>query len=116
MWSKQLISALVSFHIALVSCTTFTGQTIMKSDEDSFIRPQGVLPNLADLLTLQTQSSIYYSYARDTDISKRFTEHDSGGITLFVPTNKAVQALARKPYVLVVRATKGNTLKLMFLS
>lgn len=97
MWSKRLIAALSSFHIAIVSCTTFAGQTIMKSDEDSFIRPQGVLPNLADLLTIQTQSSIYYSYARDTDISKRFTEDNSNGITLFVPTNKAVQALARKP-------------------
>lgn len=66
------------------------------------VRPAGNLPTLADLLTLEGRASIFYSYARETDMSARFVraEGEGEGTTVFVPTNKAVQALARKPYVL----------------
>lgn len=67
------------------------------------VRPAGNLPTLADLLTLEGRASIFYSYARETDMSARFVraEGEGEGTTVFVPTNKAVQALARKPYVLL---------------
>lgn len=97
MWFKHLTIAFCLFTGVLVSCTTSGDQIIMKTDDDSFIRSQGVLPNLADLLTLQTHASIYYSYARDTEISMQFVKENTDGLTIFVPTNKAVQTLPRKP-------------------
>jgi hypothetical protein len=56
-------------------------------------------PTLADLLTLEPSTSIFYSYARELTSSNMFFDSDIGPITLFVPTNKAVMALSRKPYV-----------------
>jgi hypothetical protein len=53
-------------------------------------------PTLADLLTIETSASIYYSYARETDLSRMFSS-DCAWFTMLVPTNKAVMALARKP-------------------
>ncbi|CAA7264938.1 unnamed protein product [Cyclocybe aegerita] len=54
-------------------------------------------PTLADLLTIEPSASIFYSYAREIELSQLFSDKDSK-ITLFVPTNKAVMALARKPH------------------
>ncbi|KAK7442458.1 hypothetical protein VKT23_016055 [Stygiomarasmius scandens] len=54
-------------------------------------------PTLTDLLTIESSASIFYSYARDVEASKLFSD-DSAKLTLFVPTNKAVMALARKPH------------------
>ncbi|KAH9897673.1 hypothetical protein C8Q73DRAFT_682121 [Cubamyces lactineus] len=54
-------------------------------------------PSLADLLTIETSASIFYSYARETELSKLFTDKDAR-TTLLVPTNKAVIALPRKPH------------------
>lgn len=68
-------------------------------DMASFERPEGSLPTLADLLTLETRGSIFYSYARETDLSSRFFDSVPDGTTVFVPTNKAVMALSRKPWV-----------------
>ena len=53
-------------------------------------------PTLADLLTIEPSASIFYSYARELELSARFAD-DRVRYTLFVPTNKAVMALARKP-------------------
>ncbi|KAG6852218.1 hypothetical protein C0991_001896 [Blastosporella zonata] len=54
-------------------------------------------PTLADLLTIESSASIFYSYARELELSQKFA--DSGAkLTVFVPTNKAVMALARKPH------------------
>ena len=77
-----------------------TEQTVLTPDNlDEFVRPAGNLPRLADLLTLESRLSIFYSYARETDMSALFTQvvDEEDGTTVFVPTNKAVQALARKP-------------------
>ncbi|KAI5118576.1 hypothetical protein M0805_004192 [Coniferiporia weirii] len=52
---------------------------------------------LSDVLTIQNSVSIFYSYARDTSISK-LLEDKNALITVFAPTNKAVIALARKPH------------------
>ena len=56
-------------------------------------------PTLADLLTIESSASIFYTYARETELSFKLTDENSR-LTVFVPTNKAVMALARKPYVL----------------
>lgn len=58
--------------------------------------PQTHRPTLADLLTIETSASIFYSYAREIELSRIF-EDESMKTTVFVPTNKAVMALARKP-------------------
>ncbi|KAF8515777.1 hypothetical protein BU17DRAFT_67706 [Hysterangium stoloniferum] len=72
-------------------------QVIFGSDsQDSLVR-QGNLPTLADLLTLETRASIFYSYAREVDTSERFSDNGDA-LTMFVPTNKAVMALGRKPH------------------
>ncbi|KAI0828812.1 hypothetical protein BC628DRAFT_1337427 [Trametes gibbosa] len=54
-------------------------------------------PSLADLLTIESSTSIFYSYARETELSKLFADKDAKS-TLLVPTNKAVIALPRKPH------------------
>ncbi|KAG6845565.1 hypothetical protein H0H87_007243 [Tephrocybe sp. NHM501043] len=54
-------------------------------------------PSLADLLTIEPSASIFYSYARELELSAKFAD-SSSKLTLFVPTNKAVMALARKPH------------------
>ena len=53
-------------------------------------------PTLADLLTIEPSASIFYSYARELELSSIFSE-SSLKVSLFVPTNKAVMALSRKP-------------------
>ncbi|EIM92422.1 uncharacterized protein STEHIDRAFT_117441 [Stereum hirsutum FP-91666 SS1] len=52
---------------------------------------------LSDLLTIEHSASIFFSYARETQLSQLFQDKDAG-TTLLVPTNKAVMALARKPH------------------
>ncbi|KIP04319.1 hypothetical protein PHLGIDRAFT_76100 [Phlebiopsis gigantea 11061_1 CR5-6] len=54
-------------------------------------------PTLADLLTIEPPASIFFSYARELELSRAFADRDSR-MTLLVPTNKAVMALARKPH------------------
>jgi hypothetical protein len=55
-------------------------------------------PSLADLLTIESSASIFYSYARELELSSQFNEtEDETKWTLLVPTNKAVMALSRKP-------------------
>jgi hypothetical protein len=55
-----------------------------------------VRPTLFDLLTIEPRTSIFFSYARELELSRLFVNEDSN-VTLLVPTNKAVMALARKP-------------------
>jgi hypothetical protein len=53
-------------------------------------------PTLFDLLTIEPSTSIFFSYARELELSRLFVDVDSK-LTLLVPTNRAVMALARKP-------------------
>jgi len=53
-------------------------------------------PTLFDLLTIEPSSSIFFSYARELQLSRLFVEVGAN-LTVLVPTNKAVMALARKP-------------------
>jgi len=52
---------------------------------------------LFDLLTIEPGASIFFSYARELELSRLFVDGNSN-LTLLVPTNKAVMALARKPH------------------
>ncbi|KZT43863.1 hypothetical protein SISSUDRAFT_1057392 [Sistotremastrum suecicum HHB10207 ss-3] len=52
---------------------------------------------LADILTIERSASIFYSYARETDISLQLVD-ESRSLTIFAPTNRAVVALPRKPH------------------
>ncbi|KAF8480979.1 hypothetical protein DFH94DRAFT_630204 [Russula ochroleuca] len=56
-----------------------------------------VRPTLFDLLTIEPGTSIFFSYARELELSRLFVNVDSN-LTLLVPTNNAVMALARKPH------------------
>ena len=59
--------------------------------------PQTTLkPTLSDLLTIEPSVSIFYSYARELELSARFSDKDEK-LTIFAPINKAVMALPRKP-------------------
>ena len=66
-----------------------------QQDYTPLITPQ---PTLADLLTIEPSASIFYSYARELELSSIFSE-PSAKVSLFVPTNKAIMALSRKPWV-----------------
>lgn len=65
--------------------------------ESTFIPLTKPQPSLADLLTIEPSASIFYSYARELELSAKFDDA-SVRYTIFVPTNKAVMALARKPH------------------
>ncbi|KAM5539982.1 hypothetical protein V8D89_006485 [Ganoderma adspersum] len=54
-------------------------------------------PSLADLLTIESTASIFFSYARELEISQIFSDSNARS-TVLVPTNKAVVALPRKPH------------------
>ncbi|KAH8991988.1 hypothetical protein EDB92DRAFT_1934907 [Lactarius akahatsu] len=72
-------------------------------------RPSNALPTLFDLLTIEPTTSIFFSYARELELSRLLLDLDSK-ITVLVPTNKAVMALARKPHQDSV--PRDNTIKL----
>ncbi|KAL5494634.1 hypothetical protein ACEPAI_95 [Sanghuangporus weigelae] len=52
---------------------------------------------LSDVLTVHTSASIFFSYARETQVGELFKAGDAR-VTVFAPTNKAVMALSRKPH------------------
>jgi hypothetical protein len=101
------ISALVAissaqFVIPQVILDQSPGQqqvTVMGDDTSNFT-PR--VPVLSDELSLEPQASIFFSYARESAKLSGILEGvgEYGGrqqYTVFVPTNKAVMALARKP-------------------
>jgi len=66
-------------------------------------------PTLFDLLTIEPSSSIFFSYARELQLSRLFVKVDAN-LTVLVPTNKAVMALTRKPHQ--VPDSTDDTIKL----
>jgi hypothetical protein len=69
-------------------------------DYDDFIRA----PRLSDVMTLEPQASIFFSYARESAKLSGILSGEVGGedgkkYTVFAPMNRAVMALPRKPYV-----------------
>lgn len=72
-------------------------QSVLSAIPMDFGRPSTThIPTLFDLLTIEPTTSIFFSYARELELSRLLVNLDSN-ITLLVPTNKAVMALARKP-------------------
>ena len=69
-------------------------------DYGDFVRA----PRLSDVMTLEPQASIFFSYARESAkvsgiLSGEVENEDGKKYTVFVPMNRAVMALPRKPYV-----------------
>ena len=67
---------------------------------DDFVRA----PMLSDVMTLEPQASIFFSYARESAklsgiLSGEAESGDGKKYTVFAPMNRAVMALPRKPYV-----------------
>ena len=98
----QLLSL---FALPFFAAASMSEQMVLPSPNDNPREPfvpvtYSEKPCLADLLTIESSASIFYSYARETELSKLFTDKDAH-TTLLVPTNKAVIALPRKPYVLL---------------
>jgi len=91
----QYLSIAFSSLISLVSASTGE-QILMGFAHDSFVPEKHTQPTLADLLTIEQSASIFYSYARELELSKMFNDNTIKA-TIFVPTNKAVMALVRKP-------------------
>ena len=86
------------FFVPAMSSASADDQIVMSAglgqpDYTPLITPQ---PTLADLLTIEPSASIFYSYARELELSSIFSE-PSAKVSLFVPTNKAIMALSRKP-------------------
>lgn len=94
----QLLTFLICPIITLASYAEqiLITPTDITSQESATIPALTDMPTLADLLTIDPSVSIFYSYAREVELSKIFTDEKARN-TLLVPTNKAVMALARKP-------------------
>jgi uncharacterized surface protein with fasciclin (FAS1) repeats len=86
------------FYSAYSANASRGDQTPMNAEAASadYVPPKHAKPSLADLLTIESSASIFYTYARETELSSKLTDEHSR-LTIFVPTNKAVMALARKP-------------------
>src|ERR1700678_2144672 len=97
----MLLPLLLSLYFfSTMSSTEADDQFVMNSglgqqDYTPLTTPQ---PTLADLLTIEPSASIFYSYARELEMSAMFSKPCTR-VSLFVPTNKAVMALSRKPSV-----------------
>lgn len=87
-----LISVTIGLHAAAAA-----DQIVLPNVPMDDNRPaSSVRPTLFDLLTIEPGTSIFFSYARELELSRLFVNVNSN-ITLLVPTNNAVMALARKP-------------------
>ena len=94
----HVLPLLLSLFFLPMSSADADDQIVMSAglrepDYKPLITPQ---PTLADLLTIEPSASIFYSYARELELCSIFSE-PSTKVSLFVPTNKAIMALSRKP-------------------
>ena len=87
-----LISLTLGIHAVAAADQIVLPNTPMHDNQPA----SNVRPTLFDLLTIESGSSIFFSYARELELSRLFVDADAK-LTLLVPTNKAVMALARKP-------------------
>lgn len=88
-----LISLTLGIHAAAAADQIVFPHTPMGNNQPA----SNVRPTLFDLLTIESGSSIFFSYARELELSRLFVDADAK-LTLLVPTNKAVMALAKKPH------------------
>ncbi|KAF5384865.1 hypothetical protein D9615_000925 [Tricholomella constricta] len=92
------LQLLALLSLPLLSFASEEQQIPMNNDVNTDYTPlTHSKPTLADLLTIEPSVSIFYSYARELELSTIF-EDSRIKSTLFVPTNKAVMSLARKPH------------------
>ncbi|KAF8079334.1 hypothetical protein FPV67DRAFT_111346 [Lyophyllum atratum] len=90
----QLLALLAA---PLLSFASQEQQIPMSNNPSDYSPTTHTKPTLADLLTIEPTASIFYSYAREIQLSSIFVDPRVNS-TVFVPTNKAVMALARKPH------------------
>ncbi|KAJ3519284.1 hypothetical protein NMY22_g13279 [Coprinellus aureogranulatus] len=83
--------------VLAVSVLSWANQVPMVEPDTPYVPAISAKPSLADLLTIESSTSIFYSYARELELSQGLSNKDMK-LTLFAPTNKAVMALARKPH------------------
>jgi hypothetical protein len=91
----QIFAALLAL-MQPTSCSTYATDQLVISETSDDLPFSTFKPTLADLLTIEPSASIFFSYAREVEAGKLFDDKQSM-ITVLVPTNKAVMALARKP-------------------
>lgn len=93
---SALLSGLSSFtHEAIMDDSpAIQSPLVGQSGSGSFVAEDGLM--LSDFLTKENSLSIFYTYARETQLGQLF-ESQGSRITVFAPTNKAVMALPRKP-------------------
>ena len=86
------------FFLPTLSSASTDDQIVMNSGPgQADYTPQTTSqPTLADLLTIEPSASIFYSYARELELSSMFSD-PRARVSLLVPTNKAIMALSRKP-------------------
>jgi len=93
---QRITTQLLSCCIAIAYASQDTQQVM--NDPHLSVSPQTTSkPTLADLLTIDSSLSIFYSYAREIELSSIFSDQKAKN-TVLVPTNKAVMALSRKPH------------------
>lgn len=90
MFYSQLTAVLL---LPLLASALVNEQVVMgKAQTNLFHSTQ----TLADFLTIEPTASIFYDYARGTDLGNKLSDKSSM-ITVLVPNNKAVMKLAKKP-------------------
>ncbi|KAH9176918.1 hypothetical protein EDB89DRAFT_1937172 [Lactarius sanguifluus] len=90
------LTLLVSINLGIHPAAA-VDQLVIPAIPMDYARPSKAVPTLFDLLTIEPTTSIFFSYARELELSRLLLDLDSK-ITVLVPTNKAVMALARKPH------------------
>ena len=90
------------FFFPVMSSASADDQIIMNSGlcQPDYTPATTSQPTLTDLLTIEPSASIFYSYARELELSSIFSE-TSAKVSIFVPTNKAIMSLSRKPWVFI---------------
>jgi hypothetical protein len=94
---RGLVLSLRIITLAAFARAQYSDQIVM---DDPVVPMTRLQPSLADLLTVDQSVSIFYSYLRETEVSKALNDVQ-GSMTVFAPKNRAVMALAVKPCVAV---------------
>ena len=106
----MLFSRLVSFGALFATAVAHlvVPQVVLDHNDQVLMEPGPAdesirSPVLSDMLALEPQASLFFSYARESfkasGVLSGLGEFGGNQYTVFVPTNKAVMALSRKPYV-----------------
>lgn len=87
--SGMLYSRLAAFFLfPFIASALASDQTVMGETQTQ---------TLSDFLTIEPSASIFYDYARGINLGSKLSDKSSM-ITVFVPKNKAIMKLAKKPH------------------